>query len=174
MVHCKNTWQFLPKFCWKLFIQTAVPKHLSFFLQPPPSKHTPPVSAHEDNPQTGAILRTDSSWLTQIQPVNHKEINPEYSMEGLMLKLKLIFWAPDVKSQLIWKDPDAGRDWRREKKGMTENEMVGWHHWLKGQELEQTPGDSGGRGSLECCSPRGCKELDMIYWLNNNIMTYIL
>ena len=73
-----------------------------------------------------------------------KEINPEYSLEGLMLKFKLqFFWPPDVKSQLIGKDPDAGKDWRQEKKGMTEDELVGWHHRLEGHEFEQTPGDSG-------------------------------
>ena len=65
-----------------------------------------------------------------------KEINPGYSLEGLMLKLKLpILWPPDTKSWLIWKDPDAGKDWKREKKGMAEDEMVGWHHWLNGHEF---------------------------------------
>ena len=62
-----------------------------------------------------------------------KEISPECSLEGLMLRLKLpILWPPDAKSWLIWKDPDAGKDWRQEEKGMTEDEMVGWHHWLNG------------------------------------------
>ena len=65
-----------------------------------------------------------------------KEISPEYSLEGLMLKLKLILWPPDAKSWLIWKDPDAGKDWRREEKGMTEDEMVGWHHQFNGHEFE--------------------------------------
>ena len=65
------------------------------------------------------------------------EISPEYSLEGLMLKLKLqLFCPPDAKSWLIWKDPDAGKDWRQEEKGMKENEMVGWHHWLDGHEFE--------------------------------------
>ena len=57
-----------------------------------------------------------------------KEINPEYSLEGLRLKLKLILWPPDAKSQLIGKDPDAGKNRRQEEKGTTEDEMVGWHH----------------------------------------------
>ena len=66
-----------------------------------------------------------------------KEINLEYSMGGLLLKLKLhILWPPDTKNWLIWKDPVAGKDWRQEEKGMTENEMVGWHHWIKGHEFE--------------------------------------
>ena len=88
-----------------------------------------------------------------------KEISPEYSLEGLMLKLQY-FGHLNVKSQLIWKDPGAGKDWRQEEKGMTENEMVGWHHWLKGHEFEQAPGDGDGQGSLECCSLWGCKEPD--------------
>ena len=66
-----------------------------------------------------------------------------------------ILWPPDAKSWLTRKDPDAGNDGRQEDKGMTEDEMVGWHHWLSVHEFEQTPGegDSEGRGSLACCSP---------------------
>ena len=78
-----------------------------------------------------------------------KEINPEYSLERLILKLKLLLWPPDVKCRLIGKDPDAGKDWRQEDKGMIENEMIGWHHWLNGPESEQALGD-GGQGSLVC------------------------
>ena len=78
-----------------------------------------------------------------------------------------ILW-PDAKSWLTGKDPDAGKDWRQEEKGMTEDEVVGWRHRLNGHEVEQTPGDGGGQGSLSCCSPWGCKELDMTVWLNNN------
>ena len=74
-------------------------------------------------------------------------------------------WAPDAKNWLIGKDPDAGKDWMQKEKGMKEDEMVGWHHCLSGHEFEQTPGDSNGHGSLVCCSPSGCKELDMTEWL---------
>ena len=88
-----------------------------------------------------------------------KEIDPEYPLEGLMLKLKL--WPPDVKSQLIEKDPDAGNDRRQEEKGMTEDEMVGWHHKLDGREFEQAPGDGEQQENLACCSPWGHKDLDM-------------
>ena len=78
-----------------------------------------------------------------------QEISPECSLEGLMQKLKLpILWPPDAKSWLIWKDSDAGEDWRQEEKGSTENEMVGWHHWLDGHEFEQAPGVGDGQGSL--------------------------
>ena len=68
-------------------------------------------------------------------------------------------WRPDVKSQLIGKDADAGKDWGQ-KKGMTEDEMVGWHHQLNGHEFEQTPGDSEGQGSLVCCISWACQESD--------------
>ena len=76
-----------------------------------------------------------------------------------------ILW---LKNGLIRKDPDAGKDWRLEEKGMTEDEMVGWYHRLNGQEFEQAPGDGEGQGSLVCCSPWGRKESDTTEWLNNN------
>ena len=59
-----------------------------------------------------------------------------------------VFWPPDAKNWLIGKDPDAGKDWKQEKKGTTEEEMVGWHNWLTGHEFEQDPGDNEGQGSL--------------------------
>ena len=68
---------------------------------------------------------------------------------------------PDVKSQLIRKDPDAGKGWGQEEKEVTENEMVGWHHWLNGHEFEQTLGYSEGQGSLARCSSWGLKESDV-------------
>ena len=94
-----------------------------------------------------------------------KEINPEYSLEELMAEAEApTLWPPDVKSQLIRKDPDAGKDSRQSEKGMTEHEMVGWHHWLNGHEFEQALGDSEGQGSLAW----GHKELDMGEQLSNN------
>ena len=72
-----------------------------------------------------------------------------------------ILWLLDAKNWLTGKDPDAGKDWRREEKGMTEDEMVGWHHQLDGHEFEQVLGVGDGQGSLACCSPWGLKELDM-------------
>ena len=68
-----------------------------------------------------------------------------------------ILWPPDMKNWLIWKDPDAGKDWRREEKGMTEDEMVEWHHRLDGHEFEEALGVRDGQGSLECCSLWGGK-----------------
>ena len=64
-------------------------------------------------------------------------------------------WPPDVKAWLIWKDPDAGKDWGQEEKGTTEDEMVGWNHWLNGHEFDQIPGDNEGQASLARFSPWG-------------------
>jgi len=92
-----------------------------------------------------------------------KEINSEYSSEGLMLKLRLQYFG----HLMLRADPlekrthlDAGKGWRQEEKGATEDEMIGWHHWLNKYEFEQTSGDSDGQGSLACCIPWGHKELD--------------
>ena len=78
-------------------------------------------------------------------------------------------WPPDAKSRLIREDADSGKDWRQEEKGMTEDEMVGWHHWLNGHEFKQIVGDGDGWGSLVCCSPWSCKELHTTERLNNII-----
>ena len=81
-------------------------------------------------------------------------------------------WPPNAKSQLIGKDPDTGKDWKQ-KKGVTEDKMVGWRHQLNGHEFEQTLGDGEGQGSLVCCSPWCPKESDMTELLNNNKMRWI-
>ena len=80
-----------------------------------------------------------------------------------------VLWPPDVMTWLIRKDPDAGQD-RRQEKGMTVDEMVGWHHGLNGHESEQTLGDNEGQRSLVCRNPWGCKESDTTWWLNNKIL----
>ena len=85
-----------------------------------------------------------------------------------------ILWPPDVKSQLIGKDPDAGKDWGQEEKGTTEDEMVAWHHQLNGHEFEQVLGDGEGQGGLLCCSPWGHKESDMTEQLNNNKNGFVI
>ena len=77
-----------------------------------------------------------------------------------------ILWPPDMKNWLTGKDPDAGKDQRQEEKWMTEDEMVGWHHWLDGHEFEQALGYGDGKGSLTCCSPWGHKESDRTEQLN--------
>ena len=77
-----------------------------------------------------------------------------------------VLWPPHVKSWLIGKDPDFGRDWGQEEKGMTEDEMSGWHHRLDGHESEWTPGVGDGQGGLVCCDSWGRKESDTTEWLN--------
>ena len=77
-----------------------------------------------------------------------------------------IHWPPDAKNRLISKVPDAGKVWRQEEKGTTEDKMVGWHHQLNGLEFEWAAGVGDGQGGLECCSLSGCKESDMTEWLN--------
>ena len=77
-----------------------------------------------------------------------------------------IIWPPYAKNWLLGKDYEAGKDWRREEKGMTEDKMIGWHHQLYGHEFEQAPGIGDGREGLACCSPWGLKELDTTEQLN--------
>ena len=79
-----------------------------------------------------------------------------------------ILWPLDVKNWLISKDPEAGKDWRQEEKGMTEDGMVGWHDQFNGRVFEQGLGNGEGQGRLACCSPWGHKESEMTEWLNNN------
>ena len=84
-----------------------------------------------------------------------------------------ILWPPDGKNWLTGKDPDAGKDWRQKEKGTTEDEIVGWHHWLDGHEFEQALGVGDGQGSMACCSPWGGKESDMtdrLNWTEHNIL----
>ena len=97
-----------------------------------------------------------------------KEISPGCSLEGLMLKLRLQYFGHLIwrTGWLIGKDSDAGRDWRQEEKGTTEDEMAGWQRRLNGREFEWTPGVGDGQGGLECCNSWGRKESDMTEWLN--------
>ena len=79
----------------------------------------------------------------------------------------LIIWPANRKSRLIGKDPDAGKDWGHKKKGITEDEMIGWHHRFDGHEFELTPGDGEGQGILVCCNSWSCKKSDTTEWLSN-------
>ena len=101
----------------------------------------------------------------KIKPVNPKG-NQSWIFIGRTDAETPILWPPDAKNWFIGKDPDAGKDWRQEEKRMTEDEMVGWHHWLDGHEFEWAPGAGDGQGSLVCCSPWGIQELDTTEWLN--------
>ena len=107
--------------------------------------------------------RLESPWTSRRSNQSVlKEISPEYPLEGLMLKLKLQYFAhPMQRANSLEKNCDAGKDWEKEEKEVTEDEMVRWHHQLNRHEFEQTPGDSEGQGSLTCCSSWGCKESGM-------------
>ena len=103
----------------------------------------------------------------EIQPVN-PEGNQSWTLIGRTdTEVEApILWPPDVKNWLTGKDPDAGKDWRQEEKGMTADEMVGWHYQLDGHEFEQALGVDDWQRSLAFCSPSGHKESDMTEWLN--------
>ena len=106
-------------------------------------------------------------YCKEIQPVHPKENQSWVFIGRTDAEAETpILWPPDAKNWLIVKDPDAGKDWRQEDKGMTEDEMVGWHHQLSGLEFEYTPGVGDGQKDLACCSPWGLKELEMTEWLN--------
>ena len=103
----------------------------------------------------------------EIQPVH-----PEGNQSWIVIRRTdvetetLILWPPDVKNWLIGKDPDAGKDWRQEKKRMTKHEMVGWHQGLDEHQCEQAPGVGDGQGGLACCNSWGHKESDTSERLN--------
>ena len=112
---------------------------------------------------------------TLESPLDFKEIqsvNPKGNRSWLFIGRTeaeaevLILWPPDLKNWLIWKDSDAGKDWRQEEKGMTEDEMVEWHHRLNGHEFEKIPRNGQGQGGLVCCGSWGLKESDTTQPLN--------
>ena len=118
--------------------------------------------------------RTDAfklrCWRRLESPLDSKEIkpvNPKGNQPWIFIGRTdteaeaLVLWPPDAKNWLVGKDPDAGKDWRQEEKGTTEDEMVGWHHRLNGYEFEQTLGGGEGQRSLVCCSLWGLEESDM-------------
>ena len=119
--------------------------------------------ASKTNPSAGLRPRI-------FHPSPPWEINPEYSLEGLMLKLKLQYFG-----HLMWRADSLekplllGKIEGRMRRGMTEDEMVGWYHWLNGHKFEKILGDSEGQKSLVCCCLWGRKELDMTQWLSINI-----
>ena len=136
--------------------------------------------------QTTQVLATEIlseiSQATALKGKLHPEkfLNPQWSLQLFNIKVEdlrmntqcLAFWKLTVQIASYISDanpkqePDAGKDWGQEEKGVRKDGMVGWHHWLNGHESEQTLGDS--EGSRVCCSPWGDKELDKPEWLNNN------
>ena len=121
--------------------------------------------------QIAVLQKTLESPLNskEIKPVDPKGNQPWIFIGRTAAEADApILRPPDVKNWLIGKDSDAGKDWGQEEKGVTENEMVGWHHWLNELEFAQTPAESEEQGSLACCSPWGYKLSDMTEGLNNN------
>ena len=111
----------------------------------------------------------------EIQPVHSKGDQSWVFFGGNDAKAEApVLWPCHAKSWLIGKDFDAGRDWGQEEKGMTEDEMVGWHHWLNEHEFEWTLGAGDGQGGLECCDSWGCKESEMTEQLNWEVQEWVL
>ena len=118
-----------------------------------------------NNTGVGSLSLLQGNFPTQES--NQALLNcRQFFTSWLYSLLKAILWPPDVKNWLIGKDPDAGKDWRQEEKGTTEDQMVGWHHQLEGHEFEQASGVGDGQESLACCSPWGHKESERTEWLN--------
>ena len=118
---------------------------------------------------TVVLEKTLESTLdsNEIQPVHPKGDQSWVFTERSDVEAETpTIWPPDAKSWLIWKDPDAGKDWRQEEKGTALDEMVGWHHWLNGHGFGWTPGVCDGQGGLACCSSWGHKESDTTEQLN--------
>ena len=112
-------------------------------------------------------------WTARSNQSILKEISPEYSLEGLMLKLELQYSGHLMgRTDSLEKILILGKDWRQEEKGTTEHEMVWWHHWLDGHESEQALGVGDRQGSLACYSPLGPKESGMTEWLNWTELRY--
>ena len=110
----------------------------------------------------------------EIQPVHPKGVQSWVFIGRTDAEAETpILWPPHVKSWLIGKDPGAGRDWGQEEKGMTEDEMAGWHHQLDGHEFEWTPGAGDGQGGLACCDSWSRKELDTTERLNWTECVYV-
>jgi len=117
-------------------------------------------------------------------PLDSKEIklvNPKENQSWILIGRTdaeantLLLWLPDVVNWLLGKEPDAGKDWKQEKMGMTKDEMIGWHPWLNGLEFECALGVGDGQGSLVCCWPWGGKESDMtelLNWLRTTLNSY--
>ena len=136
--------------------------------------YTIPLELHFTSSKYSTVQHFwEGSWESldckEIKPVNPKGNQPWIFIGRTDAEAETpILRPPEGKSQLTGKDSDPGKDWRQENYEATEDEMVGWHHWLNGHEFEQTPGDSKGQGSLVCCSPWSCKELDMTSLNKNN------
>ena len=111
----------------------------------------------------------------EIQPINPKRNRSWIFIGRTDAESEApILWPPDAKNWLTGKDPDAGKDWRQEEKEKTEDEKFGWHHRLNGPEFEQALGVGDEQRSVACCSPWGCKELEMNEQLKNNYILILI
>ena len=135
---------------WELdYKENWAPKNWCFWTVVLEKTLESPLDCKEIQP---VHLKRDQSWVF----IGRTDVEAETP----------ILWLPDVKSWLIWEDPDAGKDWGQEEKGTTEDEMAGWHHQLDGHEFEWTLGVGDGQGGLACCGSWGRKDSDMTEWLN--------
>ena len=174
-----------PKECWRRLLRAPctvrssnhIKKHRRYFANKGPSGQGYGFSSSHvwmwelDHKESWAP-KNWCFWMVVLEktlesPLDCKEIQPVHSKGDMSWVFfgrndaeTPILCPPDAKSCLIGKDPDAGKDWRREEKGTTEDEMAGWHHQLDGHEFEQAPGDGDGQGSLVGCSPWSRKESD--------------
>ena len=120
---------------------------------------------------TVVLEKTPESPLDSkvIKPVNLKGDQPWIFTGKTDVEAEVpVFWSSDANRRLIANVPDAEKDWGQKEKRASEGEMAEWHHCCNEHELGQTPKDGEVQGSLECCSPWGCKKSDMTYWLNDN------
>ena len=118
-------------------------------------------------------------WLLRVPWTSRRlnqsvlKVSPEFIGRTVIEAETPILWPPDAKNRFIGKDPDIGKDWRQEEKGMTEDEMIGWHHWLNGHEFEQALGVGDGQGSLVICSSWDCRVrqdwVTELNWINAKI-----
>ena len=152
-----------PVFCFLL--------HLLFCHRNKPKTQQKSVhSLRVQNKSFSFSLTTLATWWSSIHWI--QSIHPKGDQSWVLIGRTdaeadtPVLWPPDVKSWLIGKDPDAGKDWEQEEKGMPEDEMVGWHHRLDGHEFGWTLGVADGQGDLVCCSSWGHKESDTTEQLN--------
>ena len=155
--------------CWKAEI---LPCHQNPYSQ---GYGLPWELDHEGRARKNWCLQTVVLEKTPESPLDNKEIKP-VNLKGDQPRIFTgrtdaeapVFWSFDVNRQLTGIVPGTGKDWGQEEKGVSEDEMVGWHHLSNEHELGQTLGDGEGQGGLACCSLLGLRELDTTGWLRNN------
>ena len=164
-----------------------IKKHRHYFVNKGPSGQSYGFSSHQvwmwDLNYTDSLAPKNWRFWTvvlektleslldskEIQPGNPKGNQSWIFIERTDAEVEApILWPHDVKNWLTGKNPDAGKDWKQEEMGTTEDEMVGWHHQLNGHEFEQAPGVGDGQGGLVCCSPWGHSQTWLSDWTDLN------